>query len=97
MKSEVITVGKRGTIVIPASLRKRLGVNEGDLLISTEHGNGILFTPAVAVPIEKYSLERKAEFLLSNAVNKTDYNAACEEVRNLGLDPKTVKHYKPEH
>ena len=36
MKSEITTVGKRGTIVIPVALRKRFGVHEGDILISTE-------------------------------------------------------------
>jgi AbrB family looped-hinge helix DNA binding protein len=95
MKSEVITVGKRGTIVIPAVLRRRFGMHEGDLLISMEHGNGILFIPAVAIPVEKYSLQKKAEFLLSNATDQKDYEEACTEVRNLGLDPDTIEHHKP--
>src|SRR5690349_12452689 len=97
MKPEVLTVGKRGTIVIPASLRKRFGVHEGDLLITEEHGDGILITPAVAVPIETYSLRRKAEFILSNAIDLKDYEEACEEVRKLGINPHTVKHHKPHH
>lgn len=95
MKTEVITVGKRGTIVIPSSLRKRFGVHEGDLLITEDHGDGILITPAVALPIERYSPQRKAEFILSNAIDQNDYEKACEEVRKLGIDPDTVKHHKP--
>jgi AbrB family looped-hinge helix DNA binding protein len=94
MKSEVITVGKRGTIVIPATLRKRFGVHEGDLLITKVHGDGFLFIPAVAVPVEVYSLTRKAEFILSNAADQADYEEACEEVRKLGLDPDTIQHHK---
>lgn len=97
MKAEVITVGKRGTIVIPASLRRRFGVHEGDLLITEEHGDGILIVPAIAVPVENYSPQRKAEFLLSNATNLKDYENACDEVRKLGLDPQTIKHHKPLH
>jgi len=97
MKSEVVTVGKRGTIVIPASLRRRFGVHEGDLLITEDHGDGILIIPAVAIPVENYSLKRKAEFLLSNATDLKDYERACEEVRKLGLDPHTIKHHKPRH
>ena len=46
MRTEVVTVGKRGTIVIPASLRKRFGVHEGDLLLTEDHGDGILIIPA---------------------------------------------------
>lgn len=95
MKAEIVTVGKRGTIVIPSALRKRFDVHEGDLFITKDHGDGILLTPAVAVPVEKYSLTKKAEFLLSNAIDQEDYENACEEVRKMGLDPETIKHHKP--
>ena len=95
MKTEVVTVGKRGTIVIPSSLRKRFGVHEGDLLITEDHGDGILITPAIALPLERYSPQRKAEFILSNAIDQNDYEKACEEVRKLGIDPDTIKHHKP--
>ena len=94
MKPETVTVGKRGTIVIPASLRKRFGVHEGDLLITEDYGDGILITPAIAIPIESYSPERKAEFILSNATDENDYKIACEEVLKLGLSPNTIKHHK---
>jgi len=95
MKAEIITVGKRGTIVIPVSFRKHFGVHEGDILITEEKENGILLIPAVVVPVEIYSLKRKAEFILSNAIDSNDYEKACEEVQNLGLDPMKIKHHKP--
>jgi len=95
MKTETVTVGKRGTIVIPAFLRKRFGVHEGDILITEDHGDGILMIPAVAVPIETYSAERKAEFILSNATDESDYQKAREEVLELGINPDKVKHHKP--
>lgn len=87
---ETSRVGKRGTVVVPVRLRKRFGLKEGDLLITEEREDGILFRPAVAVPVEIYTPERKAEFLLNNAVTKEDYDAACEAVRELGLDPRKV-------
>jgi len=46
------------------------------------------------VPIEIYTPERKAEFLLSNAVDTKDHQAAVEEVRKLGLNPSKIFHYK---
>ncbi len=88
-------VGKRGTVVIPAELRQRFGIDEGALVIIEERPEGILFRPAAVVCFEAYSLERQAEFLLSNAVDGDDYAAAIEEVRNLGLDPETIVHRKP--
>jgi hypothetical protein len=38
--------------------------------------------------VEIYRPERKAEFLLSNAVDQKDYRAARNEVQRMGLDPK---------
>lgn len=89
-------VGKRGAIIVPAKLRKRFGIEEGSLVIAEEKDDGILLRPAVVVPIERYTPERKAEFLLSNAVDAADYREARKEVRKLGLDPDKVPHQLPE-
>lgn len=89
-------VGKRGTIVIPARLRKRFGIEEGALVITEEREEGILIRPAVALPIETYSPRRVAEFLLSNAVDKKDYVRAVARVKRMGLDPRSIPHRKPE-
>jgi AbrB family looped-hinge helix DNA binding protein len=88
-------VGKRGTVVIPAKLRKRFGIFEGSLIIVEETGEGILIRPAVALPVESYSRERIAEFILSNAVDADDYASAVEEVKRMGLDPDRIPHQKP--
>ena len=64
-------------------------------MVAEERPEGILIRPAVAVPVEIYTPERKAEFLLSNAVDVKDYQAAVEEVRKLGIDPAKIPHYKP--
>ena len=47
------------------------------------------------MPVEEYSAERKAEFLLSNAVDELDYAWAVREVRKLGVDPEAVPHERP--
>ena len=56
------------------------------------HEDGELTCPAAALPVEMYSEERKAEFLLSNAVDEQDYVWARHEVLRLGLDPDRVPH-----
>jgi AbrB family looped-hinge helix DNA binding protein len=97
MKSvEAARVGKRGAIIVPAKLRKRFGIEEGSLVIAEEKNDGILLRPAVIVPIERYSPERKAEFLLSNAVDAAEYREARKEVRKLGLDPDKIPHQPPQ-
>jgi AbrB family looped-hinge helix DNA binding protein len=92
---ESARVGKRGAIVVPAKLRKRFGIEEGTLVTAEEKDDGILIRPAVIVPVERYSPERKAEFLLSTATTDADYRRARKEVRKLGLDPDSIPHERP--
>jgi len=90
-------VGKRGTLVIPAALRRVFGIEEGSEVIAEETPEGILLRPAMTVALEIYTPERKAEFLLSNAVDADDYTRAVAEVRALGIDPDTIPHERPEN
>ena len=76
------------------ALRRRFGIEEGSLVIAEDREEGILIRPAVAVPLESYTPERRAEFLLSNAVDAGDYARAQEEVRKMGLDPAAIPHHK---
>jgi AbrB family looped-hinge helix DNA binding protein len=89
-------IGKRGTLVIPAKLRQRFALREGDLLVTEEREDGILLRPAVAVPVEIYTPERKAEFLLNNAVTREDYDESCRIIREeFKLDPAKIPHTDP--
>jgi AbrB family looped-hinge helix DNA binding protein len=88
-------VGKRGAIVVPAKLRKRFGIEEGSIVTAEETDEGILIRPAVVIPVERYTPERKAEFLLANAVGAADYRQARKAVRQLGLHPDSIPHTRP--
>ena len=91
-------VGKRGAVVIPAPLRRRFGIEEGTLVVAEATEEGVLIRPAVAVPVEVYSPERKARLLLENAVDASDRARAAELVREeLGLDPDLLGVEPPEH
>ena len=93
--AEPTRVGKRGTVVIPVALRHRFGIEEGTLVVAEPRDGGVLIRPAVVLPVDVYTAERKAQFLLSNAVGAADYaNAVCA-VRAMGLDPNAIPHYKP--
>jgi AbrB family looped-hinge helix DNA binding protein len=95
MDVETIKVGRRGAIVIPAGLRKKYGLEEGALLIAEPLLDGILLRPAVALSVEIYTPERKAQFLLNNALTAEDYAWAVSEVKKLGLDPENIPHERP--
>jgi AbrB family looped-hinge helix DNA binding protein len=92
---ESARVGKRGAVVIPAKFRKKFGIEEGSSVLVEEGPDGVIIRPAVTVPIEIWSLERKAAFLLENAMDREDYEWARSEVRRMGLDPDRIPHGKP--
>jgi len=95
MENETTKVGKRGTVVIPVGLRRKYGFEEGSLIVAEPRAEGVLLRPVVTLPLEIYTPERKAEFLLNNAITREDYEWAVKEVRKLGLDPETIPHERP--
>jgi hypothetical protein len=46
--------------------------------------------------LNRYTAERKAEFLLSTATNRKDYQRARKAVKRLGLDTDAIPHQPPE-
>jgi AbrB family looped-hinge helix DNA binding protein len=72
MDSLASKVGRHGTVVLPAKLRRRLGIEEGSFVVAEEREDGILIRPATVLPVEIYSSERRAEFLLNNVVDAED-------------------------
>lgn len=56
---------------------------------------GILLRLSRSLVVEQYTPERKAEFLLNNAVDADDYAWATNEVRRMGLDPADVPSCAP--
>jgi hypothetical protein len=65
------------------------------VVLIEEGPDGIVIRPAITLPVEIYSRERKAAFLLENAIDPVDYARARDEVRRMGLDPDRVPHSRP--
>lgn len=57
-----VTIGPRGTVTIPAKVRKAYGLETNDQMFVEETSEGLLLRPTVNVPIEIYTEERIAEF-----------------------------------
>jgi AbrB family looped-hinge helix DNA binding protein len=93
--TETARIGKRGTVVLPARLRRKYGLEEGSLVLVEETPRGLMLRPAATYPVEIYPPARVAEFLLNNATDEADYRRAVEEVRRLGLDPDDIPHQEP--
>ena len=93
---QTILVGKRGTVVIPAKLRKRYKLDEGSPMLIEEREDGILMRPAVTTPVEVeiYTPERLAEFFLNNVMSKEGYLEARKDVTKMGIDPDSIDHIR---
>jgi AbrB family looped-hinge helix DNA binding protein len=88
-------IGKRVTLVIPAALRHKYGMEEGSQVMVEAHNEGLLLRPVVTLPVEIYSPEKRAGILLNNAVTRSDYEKAVNAVVTMGLDPETIPHKRP--
>jgi len=78
MKSEIIRVGKKFTIVLPKEIRTKLNIREGDLLSVKVEGGRIILEPkrsnpfkilerVIGEPYDERRDEKLAEEWLKNA------------------------------
>jgi hypothetical protein len=89
-----VQTDERGAVSIPPELLREIGVEPRQSVLVEKVGQSILIFGA-ASDVEIYTPERKAEFLLTAAVDAADYAAAVNEVRAMGLDPGTIPHRRP--
>jgi AbrB family looped-hinge helix DNA binding protein len=54
---ERIVVNERGTVTLPAKVRKHLGLKAGDVLHMEERDGQIILQPTVTVPVRWYTDE----------------------------------------
>ena len=53
-QSNLVRVGKRGTLVIPAHVRAELGIHEGQLLEISVTERGLVLEPVSDDPLERF-------------------------------------------
>ena len=79
---EYAQVSRRGQITLPEAVRKRLGVESGDLVILEERANEIAVKPAVAMEVEPYNDAQIAQW---DAQDKLDDEERQAIFRALAL------------
>ena len=89
-----VALSPSGDLRIPAKIVKAAGLMGGASVAILRVGGGLLISPASEM-LEVYTPERRAEFLLNNAMDAADYAAAVKSVRKLGLDPARIPHERP--
>jgi AbrB family looped-hinge helix DNA binding protein len=60
--AETIRINERGSLTLPKTLRKKLGLAKGGVVLAESTSEGIVLKPAIAFPIEIYTDERISEF-----------------------------------
>lgn len=66
---ETLTVSSRGQVTLPASLRKRLGIAPGDVLIVEDRDGELVFKPAAVLELERYTDEQIAKWDRDDALS----------------------------
>ncbi len=94
---DTIKMGKRGTLVLPAKLRKQFGLEDGSLLVTEVKDGEIRLRPAFVYEQDPWSPEETAYFILINSMTKEEWDQNVPHVMELGIDPNTVKGLEPNH
>jgi antitoxin PrlF len=76
-----ILVSNRGQITLPASVRKRLGIQSGGIVTLEERDNVIVLRPAAVVEIETYSNEEIAQWDKEDRIDSAERNALLKRLR----------------
>jgi AbrB family looped-hinge helix DNA binding protein len=93
---KTVVMGKRGTVVVPAKMRKRYRLDEGSPMLFEEREDGILLRPlSTTTPeVEVYTPQRLAEFFLNNVLTKEGYLEARKDVEEMGINPDSIDHLR---
>jgi AbrB family looped-hinge helix DNA binding protein len=97
MANTTIKMGKRGTIVLPAKLRKQFGLQDGSLLVTEAKNGEIRLRPAFVYEPEVWSPEETAYFILINSMTKEEWDENLPHVLELGVDPARIEGLEPNH
>ena len=97
MAATTIKMGKRGTLVLPAKLRKQFGLEDGSLLVTEVKDGEIRLRPALLYEPPVWSPEETAYFILINSMTKEEYDRNLPYVLELEVDPTKIEGLEPNH
>jgi len=89
-----VHVDSKGYVLIPAEVRKALGIEPKSLLILSQEGGSLKLVPGEVVPKRRVRLiprEELAQGLIDGADTPEGIEDAREGIRQLGLNPDHFK------
>jgi len=70
MGRNIVLVGKRGQVTLPAQIRKTLGIKEGEPLIIEYDGEKLIIRKAMVVPVKIYSDEEVESYIQEDTLKE---------------------------
>src|SRR5579862_7542046 len=89
-----VHVDSKGYVLIPAEVRKAMGIEPRSLLILSQEDGGLRLVPGEVVPKRRVRMiprEELAQALIDGAVTPSGIEEAKAGIRELGLDPADYK------
>ena len=83
----IVQVSGRGSITLPAPIRRQLGLADGDVLTVEIRDGAIVLTPAHVTEVELYTDQRLREFDQNASMTPDDLRRARE---TWGLPPSAT-------
>jgi AbrB family looped-hinge helix DNA binding protein len=78
-ETKLVRVQENGQITLPASIRKRLGLKKGDLVVVAETPDGVLITPQALLALR--DLDRMGTALREQGVTLEDWLESGRQIR----------------
>ena len=78
-RQKLSIVQKKGQVTIPAEIRNRWGLKEGDYVAFTETENGVMITPGEVLAME--ALDRIGEALQERGISLEEILKSGREIR----------------
>ena len=78
-KSQTFIVSERGQLTLPKVMRKRLGINPGTALVGEEDYGKLTLRPAAVTPVEIYSNEEIAGWLVEDRIGDKERKRVHEK------------------
>ncbi len=78
---QTLLVSNRGQVTLPASIRKRLGIQSGGVVTLEEKDNVVVLRPAAVVEMGTYSDEEVARWEKEDHLEPAERNALLKRLR----------------
>ena len=83
--NELLTVSARGQVTLPATLRRRLGLRGGDVLVPESQGEHIVLRPQTA--FDRYDDDQIEQWDVEDRLDGDERRRIIEALTQSDLDP----------